>query len=110
MKKISAIDRDDFAKCTDDYNSVHFGPEGIAHGNLVLAWAVGRLCDDGDILMGYTDVQFRRKVPIGLGMLDVRVVEREGRRTLAEVYNGSVKVVVFTMWRKDRANSRTGVG
>ncbi len=105
MKKLLAVDRDDFAKATDDYNSVHFGPEAIAHGNLVLGWAVGKLCNDGDILAGYTDVQFRRPVPIGSGGLEVRPLEYYGRRTLAKVYMDDVEVAVFTMWRKDRAQA-----
>ncbi len=106
MKKLLAIDRDDFAKATDDYNSVHFGPEGIAHGCHVLGWAAGKLCDDGDIVTGFSDVQFRRPVPIG-SKLGVWVLEREGHRTRAAVFmeGWDVQVAVFTMWRKDRAKA-----
>ncbi len=103
MKKILAKDRDDFAMATDDYNSVHFGPDGIAHGCHTLAWAIGQVVKDGDIISAL-DVRFNRPVPIG-SVLDEPVVKDEGNRLQVTVFMGTEMVLMFRMWRKGRAQA-----
>ncbi len=104
MKKLLAIDRDDFVKATDDYNSVHFGPEGLAHGCHVLGWAVGQLVEDGDVVTAL-DVQFRYPIPVG-SSIEVWVQGAEGLCTHAAISAGDVKkAVVFRMWRKEHAQA-----
>jgi acyl dehydratase len=100
-KKILAIDRDDFVKATDDYNSVHFGPEGIAHGCHVLGWAVGQVVEDGDVITGFSDVQFRYPVYLG-EEIEVKVIASTltGRCVRVGVSIGDVQAVVFTMWKR----------
>ncbi len=99
--KLLAADRDDYAKATADFNSVHFGPKAIAHGCHVLGWALGQVVDDGDITTGFTNARFDFSVPIGSEM-ELRVLERKKYSIRAGVWVGDKEVTLFQMWRARR--------
>ncbi len=99
--KLLIPDRDDYVKATTDFNSVHFGPAGIAHGCHVLGWAVGQAVDDGDILTGFDTVRYDYSVPFG-SELELQVLERKRYSIRAAVCIGDKPVTVFKMWRSRR--------
>lgn len=85
--------RDVFANAADDYNSVHYGDDAIAHGLHVVGWAIGRIVKDGDVIVS-TQIQFRNPVPVG-SEIELRLAFRSGHHTRLAVYVGDTQAVVI---------------
>ena len=65
---ISGEDRDQYAKLTEDYNTVHFGDDAICHGMHIVSLVSGATTKEfgnGSVFIGIDSLEMRGPIKVG---------------------------------------------